>query len=71
MFEDFTIKIKNFTKDKASVKEVKTLKKFIFEVAEAVEKFALNYCKRHQSKMKTSERIFSPLMGEVAALKPV
>ena len=29
MFEDFTIKIKNFTKDKASVKEVKTLKKSI------------------------------------------
>ena len=26
MFEDFTIEIKNFTKDKASVKEVKTLK---------------------------------------------
>ena len=71
MFEDFTIKIKNFTKDKASVKEVKTLKKSIFEVAEAVEKFALDYSKRHQSKMKTSERIFSPLMGEVAALKPV
>ena len=68
MFEDFTIKIKNFTKDKASVK---TLKKSIFEVAEAVEKFALDYSKRHQSKMKTSERIFSPLMGEVAALKPV
>ena len=47
MFEDFTIKIENFTKDKASVKEVKTLKKSIFEVAEAVEKFALNYSKRH------------------------
>ena len=71
MFEDFTIKIKNFTKDKASVKEVKTLKKSIFEVAEAVEKFALNYRKRHQSKMKTSERIVSPKMGEVAALNPV
>ena len=71
MFEDFTIKIKNFTKGKASVKEVKTLKKSIFEVAEAVEKFALNYSKRHQSKMKTSERIVSPLTGEVAALKPV
>ena len=71
MFEDFTIKIKNFTKDKASVKEVKTLKKSIFEVAEAVEKFALNYSKRHQSKMKTSERFVSPLMGEVAAPKPV
>ena len=71
MFEDFTIKIKNFTKDKASVKEVKTLKKSIFEVAEAVEKFALNYSKRHQNKMKTSERIVSQLTGEVAALKPV
>ena len=71
MFEDFTIKIKNFTKDKASVKEVKTLKKSIFEVAEAVEKFALDYSKRHRSKMKTSERIVSPLTGEVAALKPV
>ena len=71
MFEDSTINIKNFTKGKASVKEVKTLKKSIFEVAEAVEKFALNYSKQHQSKMKTSERIVSPLMGEVAALKPV
>ena len=71
MFEDFTIKIKNFTKDKASIEEVKTLKKSIFEVAEAVEKFALDYSKRHQSKMKTSERIVSPLTGEVAALKPV
>ena len=27
MFEDFTIKIENFTKDKASIEEVKTLKK--------------------------------------------
>ena len=71
MFEDFTIKIKNFTKDKASVKEVKTLKKSIFEVAEAVEKFALNYSKRHQSGLKPSERIVSPKMGEVAALNPV
>ena len=71
MFEDFTIKIKNFTKGKVSVKEVKKLKQFIFEVAEAVEKFALNYSKRHQSKMKTSERIVSQLTGEVAALKPV
>ena len=71
MFEDFTIKIKNFTKDKASVKEVKTLKKSIFEVAEAVEKFALNYSKRHQSGLKPSERIVSPKMGEVVALNPV
>ena len=71
MFEDFTIKIKNFTKDKASVKEVKTLKKSIFEVAEAVEKFALNYSKRYQSGMKTPERIVSPKMGEVVPLNPV
>ena len=71
MFEDFTIKIKNFTKGKASVKEVKTLKKSIFEVAEAVEKFALNYSKRHQSGLKPSERIVSPKMGEVVALNPV
>ena len=41
MFEDFTLKIKNVTKDKAGVEEVKTLKKSIFEVAEAVEKFAI------------------------------
>ena len=71
MFEDFTIKIKNFTKDKASVKEVKTLKKSIFEVAEAVEKFALNYSKRHQSGMKPSERIVFQKMGEAVALNSV
>ena len=71
MFEDFTIKIKNFIKDKASIEEVKTLKKSIFEVTEAVEKFALNYSKRHQSGMKTPERIVSPKMGEVVALNPV
>ena len=71
MFEDFTIKIKNFTKDKASIEEVKTLKKSTFEVAEAVEKFALNYSKRHQSGLKPSERIVSPKMGEVVALNPV
>ena len=71
MFKDFTIKIKNFTKGKASVKEVKTLKKPIFEVAEAVQKFALNYIKRHQSGKKTLERIVSPKMGEVVALNPV
>ena len=41
MFEDFTIKIKNFTKDKASIEEVKTLKKSTFEVAEAVENLLL------------------------------
>ena len=71
MFEDFTIKIKNFTKDKASIEEVKTLKKSTFEVAEAVEKFALNYSKRHQSGLKPSERIVSPKMGEVVAFNPV
>ena len=41
MFENFTLKIKNVTKDKAGVEEVKTLKKSIFDVAEAVEKFAI------------------------------
>ena len=45
MFEDFTLKIKNITKDKAGKDEVKTLRKSIFEVAEAVEKFALNFSK--------------------------
>ena len=71
MFEDFTIKIKNFTKDKASIEEVKTLKKSIFEVAEAVKKFALNYSKGHESGMKTSKRIVSPKMGEILAFNPV
>ena len=71
MFEDCTLKIKNVTKNKASMEDVKIQRKSIFEVAEAVEKFALNYSKRHQSKMKTSERIVSPKMGEVAALNPV
>ena len=36
MFEDFTIKIKNVTKDKAGTVEVKTLRMSILEVAEAV-----------------------------------
>ena len=71
MFEDFTLKIKNITKDKAGKEEVKTLRKSIFEVAEAVEKFALNFSKRHQSGMKPSERIVSPKMSEVAAFNPV
>ena len=71
MLEDFTIKIKNFTKDKASIEEVKTLKKSIFDVAEAVEKFALNYSKRYQSGIKIPERIDSSKMGEVVALNPV
>ena len=71
MFEDFTLKIKNITKDKAGKEEVKTLRKSIFEVAEAVEKFALNYSKRHQSGIKPSERIDSPKMGEAVALHSV
>ena len=71
MFEDFTIKIKNFTKDKASIEEVKTLKKSIFEVAEAVEKFALNYSRRHLSETRPSVTIISPTMGEISASKPV
>ena len=52
MFEDFTFKIKNVTKNKADIEEVKTLKKSIFKVAEAVEKFAVNYSKRHLSGMR-------------------
>ena len=68
MFEDFTLKIKNITKDKAGTEDVKTLRKSIFEVAEAVEKFALNFSKRHQSGMKPSERIVSPKMDEAVAL---
>ena len=71
MFEDFTLKIKNITKDKAGKEEVKTLRKSIFEVAEAVEKFALNYSKRHQSGMKSSERIVSPKLGEAVAFNSV
>ena len=71
MFEDFTLKIKNITKDKAGKEEVKTLRKSIFEVAEAVEKLALNYSMRHQSGMKPSERIVSPKMGEAVALNSV
>ena len=69
MFEDFTIKIKNVTKD--AIGDIKTLQKSIFEVAEAVEKFALNYSKRHLSGMRPSERIVFPKMGEVAAFNPV
>ena len=69
MFEDFTFKIKNVTK--ADIEEVKTLKKSIFKVAEAVEKFAVNYSKRHLSGMRPSERIVSPTMGEISTSKPV
>ena len=71
MFEDFTFKIKNVTKNKADIEEVKTLKKSIFKVAEAVEKFAVNYSKRHLSGMGPSERIVSPTMGEISTSKPV
>ncbi|CAH3160167.1 unnamed protein product [Pocillopora meandrina] len=62
VFEDFTFKIKNVTKNKTDIEEVKTLKKSIFKVAEAVEKFALNYSKRHLSGMKPSKRIVSSKM---------
>ena len=73
MFEDFTFKIKNVTKNKADIEEVKTLNKSIFKVAEAVEKFALHYSKRHLSGMKLPKRIVkdSSKMGELAALNPV
>ena len=70
MFEDFITKIKNVSKDKG-MEEVKTLKKSIFEVAEAVEKFALNYGNRHLRGMRPSERIVSPKIGEFAAFSPV
>ena len=62
MFEDFAIKIKNITKD--GMEDVKTLQKSIFKVAQAVEKFALNYGKRHLSGMRSSERIVLSKMGE-------
>ena len=71
MFEDFTFKIKDVTKNKADTEEVKTLKKSIFKVAEKNEKFALNYSKRHLSGMKLPKRIVSSKMGELAALNPV
>ena len=62
MFEDFAIKIKNITKD--GMEDVKTLQKSIFKVAQAVEKFSLNYGKRHLSGMGSSERIVLSKMGE-------
>ena len=71
MFQDFTINLKKVTKGKASMEEVKTLIKSIFEVAEAVEKFALNYGNRHLNGMRPPKRIVSPKMGEVAAFNPV
>ena len=67
MFENFTINIANVAKDMANMEEVKTLRKSIFEVAEAVEKFALNYGKQHLSGIRLSKRIVYPKMGEVAA----
>ena len=70
MFEDFITKINNVSKDKG-MEEVKTLKKSIFEVAEAVEKFALNYGKRHLSAGKPLKRIVSPKMGKVVTFNPV
>ena len=71
VFENFTINIANVAKDMANMEEVKTLRKSIFEVAEAVENFALNYGKQHLSGMRLSKRIVSPKMGEVAAFKTV
>ena len=62
MFEDFAIKIKNITID--GMQDVKTLQKSIFKVAQAVEKFALNYGRRHLSGMRSSERIVLSKMGE-------
>ena len=67
MFENFTINIANVAKDMPNTEEVKTLRKSIFEVAEAVEKFALNYGKQHLSGIRLSKRIVYPKMGEVAA----
>ena len=69
MFEDFTIKIKNVTRD--AMGDIKTLQKSTFEVAEAVEKFALNYSKRHLSGMRPSKSFVFRKMGEVAAFNPV
>ena len=71
MFEDFTIRIKNVTKDKAGTEEVKTLRMSILEVAEAVEKFALNYGKRYLSGKRSLERIVFPKIGEFVAFNPV
>ena len=71
MFENFTINIANVAKDMANMEEVKTLRKSIFEVAEAVEKFALNYGKQHLSRMRLSKTIVYPKMGKVAAFNPV
>ena len=69
MFEDFTIKNKNVTRD--AMGDIKTLQKSTFEVAEAVEKFALNYSKRHLSGMRPSKSFVFRKMCEVAAFNPV
>ena len=71
MFEDFTLKVKNVTKNKISIEEVKILRKSIFEVAEAVEKFALNYGRRHLNETSPSVRSIFPTMGEISTSKPV
>ena len=71
MFEDFIIKIKNVTKDKAGMEEVKTLRISIFKVAKAFEKFALNYGKQHLSGMRPFERFVFPKIGEVTAYNSV
>ena len=71
MFEDFIIKIKNVTKDKAGMEEVKTLRISIFKVAKAFEKFALNYGKQHLSGMRPLQRFVSSKIGEVTAYNSV
>ena len=71
VFENFTINIENVAKDMDNTEEVKTLRKSIFEVAEAVEKFALNYGKQHLSGMRLSKRNVYPKMGEVADFNTV
>ena len=53
------------------MEDVKVQRKSIFEVAEAVEKFALNYSRRHLSETRPSVTIISPTMGEISASKPV
>ena len=71
MFEDFIIKIKNVTKDKAGMEEVKTLRISIFKVAKAFEKFSLNYGKQHLSGMRPLERFVFSKIGEVTAYNSV
>ena len=71
MFEDFIIKIKNVTKDKAGMEEVKTLRISIFKVAKAFEKFALNYGKQHLNGMRPFERFVFSKIGEVTAYNSV